>query len=82
MNEHEKQPENTPPTGELRPSEKEIEGSQIIVYPFGPYEILIRLSQDGQFIEVVELRINKDFLSYSQRISSMGHHNVEQFYDQ
>ncbi len=82
MNEQKKQPENLPPTGELRPSKEEIEGAQIIVYPFGPYEILIRLSQDGLFIEVVEIRINKDFRSYSQKISSIGRHNVEQFYDQ
>lgn len=82
MTEQKKQPENLPSTGELKSSKEGIEGDQTIVYPFGQYEILIRLSQNGQFIEVVEIRINKDFRSYSQRISSMGHHNVEQFYDQ
>jgi len=69
-------------TGELRPSSERTDNSRIVVYFLGPYEILIRLSEDNKFIEVTEMRINKDFRSHSQRIISTGHHNVEQFYDE
>lgn len=58
-----------------------LEGTRTVVYPFGSYEILVKLTSDDRFLEVVEVRVNKDFRSYNQRLSSTGHHNAEEFYD-
>jgi len=51
-----------------------------IVYPFGKYQITVRLSPDNQFIGITEVKINKDFLSYKQKIVSKGFHDVDEFY--
>ena len=53
---------------------------KMIVYPFGKYEIEVKLSQDDKFIGIMGVRLNKDFLSYKQKISSKGFHDVEDFY--
>ena len=82
MNEKEKLSGNLPATGELGRSSEETEGARIIAHPFAQYEILIKVAEDGKFIEVVGISINKDFRSYLQRIVSTGHHNVEQFYEE
>jgi len=55
--------------------------SRVIECPLGDYVALIRVSEDGRFIGVAEIRVNKDFRSLSQRIRSTGHHDVEQFYE-
>ena len=51
-----------------------------IVYPFGKYEITVRLSLNNEFVGISEVKINKDFLSYKQKISSKGFHDVDEFY--
>ena len=53
---------------------------KIIVYPFDKYEIKIKLSANDKFIEIVEIKISKQFLSHRQRISSTGFHDVDEFY--
>lgn len=51
-----------------------------VVYPFDKYEIRVRLSHTNEFIGIVEVKVNKDFLSYKQKITSKGFHDVEEFY--
>ncbi len=51
-----------------------------IVYPFGKYEIKVRLSLNNEFRGITEVKINKDFLSFKQKMSSKGFHDVEEFY--
>jgi len=51
-----------------------------IVYPFGKYEIKVRLSLNNEFRGITEVKINKEFLSFKQKISSKGFHDVEEFY--
>jgi len=51
-----------------------------IVYPFGKYQITVRLSSNNEFIGITEVRINKDFLSYKQKMVSKGFHDVDEFY--
>lgn len=51
-----------------------------IIYPFDKYEIKVRLTPNNEFIGIVEVKINKDFLSYKQRVTSKGFHDVEEFY--
>ena len=50
-----------------------------IVYPFGKYQITIKLSLNNEFIGILEVKVNKDFLSYRQNISK-GFHDVDEFY--
>jgi hypothetical protein len=53
---------------------------KIITFPFDKYEITIKLTTDNEFIGVVEVKINKDFLSYKQKTTPKGYHDVEEFY--
>jgi len=80
MIEDEVQSERTAATGDPS-STSEKPNNHLIVYPLGQYEIVIRLSENNSFLDVVEVRVNKDFRSLSQRIASTGHHNAEQFYE-
>lgn len=36
------------------------------VIPFQKYEIVVKLTSDGKFVGIQEVRINKDFRDYSQ----------------
>lgn len=56
------------------------EDYKIITYNFGKYQIKIKLPQNNEFIEITEIRINKDFLSYKQKIETQGFHDVDEFY--
>jgi hypothetical protein len=56
------------------------EDYKIIEYPFDKYVIKIKLSPNNEFIEIVEIRINKEFLSYKQKVTSKGFHDVDEFY--
>jgi hypothetical protein len=56
------------------------EDYKIISCPFGKYEVKVKLSRSNEFIEIVEVGINKDFLTQRQKISLHGFHDVERFY--
>lgn len=53
---------------------------KIIVYPFDRYQIKIKVTPSNEFIGIVEVGINKDFLSHEQKIASSGGHDVDEFY--
>jgi len=56
---------------------------KIIAYPLDRYVIKVKLTPAGGFIGIVEVSVNKDFLSHTQRLSSLsklGYHDVEEFY--
>ena len=55
---------------------------KIIIYPFDKYEIKIKLTQSNEFVEILEIRINKDFLNYKHKMSPQGYHDVEEFYQE
>lgn len=61
-------------------SHENLEDYKIITYPFDKYQIKIKLTPNNEFIEIIEVQINKDFLSYKQKITPMGFHDVEKFY--
>ena len=61
-------------------SHEEFDEFKIITYPFGKYEIKVKLSLANQFIGIVEVKINKTFLSHKQKITSKGYHDVDEFY--
>jgi len=56
------------------------EDYRIISYPFDKYEIKVKVSPSNEFLGVVEVGVNKDFLSQKQKISIKGYHDVDQFY--
>jgi len=75
--------EKEDPTSSSTPSELgRGDKGRIIVYPFGPYEVLMKLSLTGEFIEIIEIRVNKDFRDFKQKTQSRGYHNVSDIYEQ
>ena len=58
-------------------SSKRNESFKIISYPFGKYEIKIKLTTDNEFVEIVEIKINKDF---RKKVMPKGYHDVDEFY--
>jgi hypothetical protein len=60
-----------------------LEGSKdyrIISFPFDRYEIKIKVTPNNEFMEVIEVGINKDFLTQQQKIGLQGFHDVDKFY--
>ena len=51
-----------------------------IVYPFDKYEVKIKLTLDNKFVEIVEIKVNKEFLRYKQKRSKRGYHDVDEYY--
>ncbi len=56
------------------------EDYKIITYPFDKYQIKIKLTPSNEFIGIIEVKINKEFLFYKQKITSKGFHDVDEFY--
>ena len=61
-------------------SHDEPDDYKTIVYPFDKYQITVKLTQTNEFIGITEVKINKEFLSYKQKTSSQGFHDVDEFY--
>jgi len=58
----------------------EIKDYRIISYPFDRYEIKIKVSPNNEFMGIIEVGINKDFLTQKQKMSLQGFHDVDKFY--
>lgn len=56
------------------------EDYKIISYPFDKYEIKVKVSANNEFIGIVEVGVNKDFLNQKQKTSLKGYHDVDKFY--
>lgn len=61
-------------------SHENFEKYKIIVYPFGKYEIAIRLSLSNEFIDILEVKVNKDFLDYKQKSSLKKYNDIDDYY--
>lgn len=53
---------------------------KILLYPFDKYQIKVKLTPTNEFIGIVEVKFNKDFLSYKQKTTLRGFHDVDEFY--
>lgn len=51
-----------------------------IIYPFDKYQIKIKLTNANEFIEIMEVKVNKEFLSYKQKLTSQGFIDVNEDY--
>ena len=63
-------------------SHENLDDYKIILYPFDKYQIKIKLSPSNEFIGIVEVKINKEFLSHKQKITSQGFLDVEKYYQE
>lgn len=61
-------------------SHEKFDNYKIITYPVGKYEIKVKLSLTNEFIGVVEVKVNQSFLSYKEKVTPKGYHDVEEFY--
>ena len=61
-------------------SHDEPDDYKIIPYTFDKYQIKIKLTPSNEFIGIIEVKINKEFLSYKQKITPKGYHDVDEFY--
>ena len=51
-----------------------------IICPFDKYEVKIVLNNKNEFVEIAEIKINKDFLSYKQKGRLRGLPDEGDFY--
>ena len=59
------------------------EDTVTIVYPFGRYEITVRLTIDGRFVGIEQIKVNTRFLDHLQRLLEMrstGYHDLDDYY--
>lgn len=50
-----------------------------IVYPFEKYEIVVKLTPDRKFVGIEEVRVNKDFRSFKQKISEKQFSYIDEY---
>lgn len=50
-------------------------------YKFGKYEITVEVTLDNKFVGITEVKVNKDFRSYIQKLASTESLDVEEFYE-
>ena len=67
-----------PGTGDIEP----LDYYDYTEIPFGKYVVKIKLSKDGKFLEIVEIRVRQDFLSFQQKMINYGSHNVDEYYQE
>jgi hypothetical protein len=75
INEYRNDALSTPATGSHDFTE-----TKHVRYPFGKYEIVVKLAGDDRFLGIVEVEVNKDFRSHAQRIASTKILDVEEYY--
>lgn len=68
--------ESVGPTGGARPDEKR----KLVTRQIGDFEISIIVDDRGQFVDVADIRLKRDFLTVPQRIAGTGYIDVEEFY--
>ena len=53
---------------------------KVVKVPFGKYELTLKLSMNNEFLDVLEIRINKDFAKSIKEKQPKGFHDVDEFY--
>lgn len=56
------------------------EATRIVHVPFGEYLIDVRLDGAGRLIEIVGLKIRRDFASPEEIVAEIGSHDVSDLY--
>ena len=55
---------------------------KLAAVPCGHCEVIVCLTEDGRFLGVSEVRVNRDFLSPEQRVASSGNLDVDKVYQE
>ena len=63
-------------------SHEKVADYKIVTLPFGHYLIKLKLTADDRFVDVMEVKVNKDFATYRQKILSLGSWDVSKYYDE
>ena len=56
---------------------------RVVIYPFDRYLVHVKVGPENEFLGIIEITLNRDFLSTAQRIASikaLGYHDVDEFY--
>ena len=59
-----------------------IEHYKTIIYPFDRYEINVQLGPNNEFIGVIGVKLNKDFIAYEKKRMPLGYHDVDDLYNE
>ncbi|MEI6135488.1 MAG: hypothetical protein WCP72_10980 [Desulfomonile sp.] len=51
-----------------------------VTFPFGIYDVKIEISPKNEFIRIVEVKANKDFMSYEQKRGRGAFQDVKDYY--
>jgi len=51
---------------------------KVIEYPFDRYLVKVGLSTENEFLGIIEINVNKDFRSYSEKFKAEDYHNLEE----
>jgi hypothetical protein len=51
-----------------------------IKYPFDKYEVEVLLTPDDKFLGIAGISVNKDFLSFMQKMNSYGYIDLDKYY--
>jgi hypothetical protein len=54
--------------------------ARTVTVPFDRYEVTVRLSSDGTFLDVESVAVRSDFRSFQQRLQASGCHDVADLY--
>ena len=54
--------------------------TRIIQASFDRYELKIRLTDNNEFLEIIEIKVSKNFLNYKQKISKKGYIDIGDLY--
>jgi hypothetical protein len=52
-----------------------------IVYPFDKYEVKIVLNSKNEFVDIIEIKLNKDFRSFKQKARLKSAVDEGEFYE-
>lgn len=52
----------------------------IVKYVFGKYAVYLKLSEDQRFLGIEAISEETNFLSQNQRLSQIGHHDLDDIY--
>jgi len=47
---------------------------------FDKYNIKVKVSKDNEFLDIMEIEVNKDFLAHKKKITPAGVHDVDDYY--
>ena len=63
-------------------SHEELVDYEIVECQIGHYTIKLKLTAEGQFVDILEVKLSKDFTTYKQKMASSESWDVSDYYDE